>query len=183
MTDGRFPEPEPDHPHLGPDGRDPRPENGHPSQSSGFRSPFARRYPQPPTANRQHLTRVGLSALAQPRLTKGGQPYPGFKTVSVGAGAGFRCLGTGVGLFQLGRITDSAPKSWSLSVSLPLSHQEFPLGQQITPATRHPGLPPATRDGALGRVERPRSTAADQGWSALPWTPGNFLVSGLPLSS
>jgi hypothetical protein len=28
-----------------------------------------------PTANRQHLTWVGLSALAQPRLTKGGQPY------------------------------------------------------------------------------------------------------------
>jgi len=29
-----------------------------------------------------------------------------------------------------------------VSVSLPLSHQVFPLGQQITPATRHP--PPET---------------------------------------
>jgi len=39
MTEGRFPEhePEPDHPHLPPDGWDPRPENVHPWQSSGLR--------------------------------------------------------------------------------------------------------------------------------------------------
>jgi len=36
-----------------------------------------------------------------------------------------------------------------VSVSLPLSHQVFPLGQHITPATRHLGLPPATRDAAM----------------------------------
>ena len=41
MTEGRFPEPEPEYPYLDPDGRDLRPENEAPSKLSGFRSPLA----------------------------------------------------------------------------------------------------------------------------------------------
>jgi hypothetical protein len=54
------PVPVPEQPNLRPDGRDLGPESNTLSQLSGL------------------LYRVGLSALAQPRLTKGGQPYHGY---------------------------------------------------------------------------------------------------------
>ena len=66
MTDFPLPEPEPDHPHLGPDGRDLRPENGHPSQSSGFRSPFARWY-----------SALGRAAIAMAAVRRGACGEPG----------------------------------------------------------------------------------------------------------
>ncbi len=53
-------------------------------------------------------------------------------------------------------------------------HLTFICGQMRPPGLGlGPGIGAAPRATlvVLGRVERPRSTAADQGWSALPWTP------------